>query len=49
MPKMVFDLISRNKRTIRLTFEIFWIIVYLLKIIAGDISVEVPQFIYVNF
>jgi len=38
-----------NKKTIRVTFEIFWIIVFLLRIITRDVSIEIPQFIYVNF
>ncbi len=49
MLKTMFDLVRNNKKTIKVTFEIFWIIVFLLKIITSDLPIEIPQFIYVNF
>lgn len=42
------DTISRNWKLIIITFEVFWIIVFLLSRIAGE-AVEMPEFIYVNF
>jgi len=42
------EAISRNKKLIVLTFEVFWIVVFLLNRIAGD-AMEMPEFIYVNF
>lgn len=36
-------------RTIVLTFEIFWILVFLLDRVSGSHSADIPQFIYVNF
>lgn len=38
-----------NGKTIVLTFEIFWILVFLLDRISGSRAVDIPQFIYVNF
>ena len=38
-----------NKRIIILAFEIFWIAVFLLERVTNDNSLEIPQFIYVNF
>lgn len=41
--------ITANRRTIVLTAEIFWILVFLLDRISNVRSVDIPQFIYVNF
>ena len=38
-----------NKKLIIVTFEIFWIIVFLLEKFGSGKGVEIPQFIYVNF
>jgi len=38
-----------NYRTIRLTLEVFWILVFILDRMTSGNTVEVPQFIYVNF
>jgi hypothetical protein len=38
-----------NRKTIVLTFEIFWVLVFLLDRVASVKSVDIPQFIYVNF
>ena len=38
-----------NRKVIILTFEIFWIIVFLLDRVSNVNSVDIPQFIYVNF
>ena len=38
-----------NKTALIVTFEIFWIIVFLLERLVNEDMVEIPQFIYVNF
>jgi hypothetical protein len=38
-----------NKKLIILTFEVFWILIFLLDRVTNVNSVEIPQFIYVNF
>ena len=38
-----------NKRIIIVAFEVFWIVVFLLEKATNDHSLEIPQFIYVNF
>jgi len=38
-----------NRSLIILTFEIFWIAVFLLERVTSTNSVQIPQFIYVNF
>ena len=38
-----------NRKTIILTFEIFWVLIFLLDRVASVKSVDIPQFIYVNF
>ncbi len=43
------NLFIHNKKLIILTFEIFWIVVFLLNRIANENLLEIPQFIYVNF
>jgi len=48
MFRTVVDIVGRNKKLIVLTFEIFWIIVFLLNRIAGNVP-DVPEFVYVNF
>lgn len=42
------DAVIRNKTLILITFEVFWIIVFLLNRMAGE-AMEMPEFIYVNF
>jgi hypothetical protein len=41
--------IKTNRRTIVLTFELFWILVFLLDRVRNVNAVDIPQFIYVNF
>lgn len=41
--------IKENKKTIVLTFELFWILVFFLDRLTSVNTVEIPQFIYVNF
>lgn len=36
-------------KTIILTFEIFWILVFVLGRVTRTDSVGIPQFVYVNF
>ena len=38
-----------NGRLILVTFEVFWILVFVLDRVTSANSVDVPQFIYVNF
>jgi hypothetical protein len=40
---------SAYRKLILMTFEIFWIIVFLLEQVANTNSADIPQFIYVNF
>jgi len=40
---------AANQKLILMTFEIFWIIVFLLDQVSNTNSVDIPQFIYVNF
>lgn len=48
MFRAVVDIVGRNRKLIILTFEIFWIIIFLLNRIVGNVP-DVPEFIYVNF
>jgi hypothetical protein len=41
--------ITSNKKLMIITFEVFWILIFLLDRITSTNSVEIPQFIYVNF
>jgi hypothetical protein len=43
------NIFIHNKKIIILTFEIFWIVVFLLERIGSENVVEIPQFVYVNF
>jgi len=47
--KKIIFIIINYKNLIIITFEIFWIIVFLLNQISLDNSINIPQFIYVNF
>ena len=38
-----------NRKAILITFEVFWIFVFLLDRVSNANSVDIPQFIYVNF
>lgn len=38
-----------NKGLIIVTFEVFWILIFLLDRVTRVSFVEIPQFIYVNF
>lgn len=41
--------ITKNKTLIIVTFEVFWILVFLLDRVTSTNSVDIPQFIYVQF
>ena len=41
--------IVENQRIMLITFEIFWILVFLLDRVGRGASGGVPQFVYVNF
>jgi hypothetical protein len=43
------DTIGCNRKLIIITFEIFWIIVFVMDKVTNSNSVDIPQFIYVNF
>lgn len=38
-----------NRKTLLITFEIFWIAVFLLEKIGAGAGGEVARFVYVNF
>lgn len=42
-------LYDRNRTLILITFEAFWLIIFLLERAGGGAGVDIPQFIYVNF
>lgn len=42
------DVVISNRKLIILTFEIFWIVVFLLNRVGNDTS-QIPEFVYVNF
>jgi hypothetical protein len=45
----VLKLYSDNRKTILLTFEVFWIVVFLLNSLLDTSGTEVAQFVYANF
>ena len=47
--KTVVTTVVSNHRLVPITFEIFWIVVFLLARIGPNASGGVPQFVYVNF
>ncbi len=49
MKSRVKDHILKNMKVIVITFEVFWIIVFLFANDTNNASTEMPQFIYVNF
>ena len=40
---------AANRKSIVLTFEIFWLLIFFLDRVTNVNAVEIPQFIYVNF
>jgi len=49
MRTQINNFILKNMRPVVITFELFWIIVFLLANATNNASTEMPQFIYVNF
>jgi hypothetical protein len=49
MTKVFTDLLTAHGKAMLLTFEIFWILVFVLDQAGGQNSSGIPQFIYVNF
>jgi hypothetical protein len=45
----ILGLVAKNYKLILMTFEIFWILVFLLDRVIRTNNVDIPQFIYVNF
>jgi hypothetical protein len=41
--------LGAHARSVLLTFEIFWILIFLLERLGGQTASGIPQFIYVNF
>jgi hypothetical protein len=41
--------VQTNRKLVMLTFEVFWIVVFLLDRIGQSTTGGVPQFVYVNF
>ena len=40
---------KKHQALILITFEAFWVMVFILRTIAGTGTEAIPQFIYVNF
>lgn len=49
MLKIIRTYFRENTRIIILTFEVFWIVVFMLEKVTNQKASEIPQFIYVNF
>lgn len=43
------DYVVRRRKVILITFELFWIVVFLLAAATRSGGAEVAQFVYVNF
>jgi hypothetical protein len=41
--------IVANRKTVLITFEIFWILVFVMDRMTSTNAVDIPQFVYVNF
>lgn len=41
--------LAENKKIIMLTFEIFWIVVFLMEAASKGSGAQIAQFVYVNF
>ncbi len=46
---MLKDMLSAYGKTVVLTFEIFWIVIFLLERLGGVTETGIPQFTFVNF
>ncbi len=49
MLKRILEFYALRKRTIIITFEVFWIVVFILEMVANKSGTTIPQFVYVNF
>lgn len=49
MPRKIVSWMAINKKLIILTFEVFWILVFLLDRVTNMNPSGIPQFIYINF
>jgi hypothetical protein len=49
MTSRIRDFVVNNHKLILMTFEIFWILVFLLDRVIQANNIDIPQFIYVNF
>ena len=47
--KRIAGLLLEHRKLITLTFEIFWILFFLLDMLGNRSGSQVPQFVYVNF
>jgi hypothetical protein len=43
------ELLGQHRKAVLLTFEIFWIVVFLLEAAGRGAGAQVVQFVYVNF
>jgi hypothetical protein len=43
------SVIEAHAKYILLTFEVFWILIFMLERLGGQTESGIPQFIYVNF
>ena len=46
---LIRTLLSKHGRLVLLTFELFWIGVFLLERVSSGGGSGIPQFVYVNF
>ena len=49
MKAKIWDIFLKYHKAMILTFEVFWILVFLLDRVTRTDNVGIPQFIYVNF
>lgn len=49
MLSKIIQIFIDNRKLLIISFEMFWIMIFLIEKIAGNNSIEVQQFIYVNF
>ena len=42
-------ILSEHGRAMMITFEVFWIVVFLLDRVGGQSAGGIPPFVYVNF
>lgn len=49
MTAIIRRLSERHATPIMLTFEIFWILIFILERLSSQTASGIPQFIYVNF